>query len=201
MSKFKSFAQLLGVIILLITVAGCGGQQQVTGIPPAQATIWALNTQIALQQTFSAMTLTAIANEKSASPNANADQNGQSSTVLTVGEPSGLATPDPSLTMPVNPSIPAGSPTVACSVKASKVDLRIGPDVRFPGGGQYIAGTTCTISARYYNWFYVQMADGQRGWLYLDWLTIPDTSGLSAIPYLTVPFDWKWARECKKYCR
>ena len=182
MSKFKVIAQIIGVAVIFIVVASCAAQQS-TGIPPAEATIWALNTQLAMQRTAVAFTLTAVAFTLTAVANDYAaTQQVQAQELAT----------------PVLP-IPT---TVNCSVKAIRVDLRTGPDLRFPSVGQHVAGEQCMISAEYYDWYYVTFpSDNSTGWLYLSWLNISNSANLVAIPQIPAYMNWQWTWPCKKYCR
>lgn len=175
MSKFKVIAQIFGVAVIFIVVASCVAQQN-TGIPPAEATIWALNTQLAMQQTAVAYTLTAVVNDYAATQQA---------------QPRELAT-----------SVLLTPVTVNCFVKAIRVDLRTGPDLRFPSVGQHVTGEQCVISAEYYDWYYVTFpSDNSKGWLYLSWLDISDPANLAAIPQIPGYMEWQWTWPCKKYCK
>ncbi len=207
MSKLNILSKLAALFFLAAVLVSCVGQQpqQDAGIPPAEATIWALNTQIAQQATNAAVTLTAVANEnQSAAPSDVQQPAATEEPVALIGlvSPTASSSQDP-FSIVVDPALAPNGVTVPCVVKATKVDLRIGPDLRFPFAGQHLAGENCEIFARYYNWFYVKFpaANNNNGWLYIDWLTIPDPSALSQIPQIAVNPDWKWARGCKKYCR
>jgi hypothetical protein len=203
MSKIKFSARLFAVVLILIVGASCVGQQQESGIPPAEATIMALNTQMAAQATSAASTLTAVADEYANSVPA-VEVQPTIDTQKTTVESAPTATQEP-FTMVVVPEVgPAAGPTTACTIKVSSVDLRSGPDVRFLLSGHFVKDDPCLISARYYNWFYVTMTSSpnqSKGWLYIDWLTIPDQAALAQIPQIIVSTDWKWARSCGKYCR
>jgi hypothetical protein len=174
MSKCRVIAPILGIVIVFSAAVSCIAQDE--GIPPAEATIWALNTQLAAQETAAALTLTSLVDDYSAT------QQAQPLATATIVYPTPVA--------------------VNCYVKASRVDLRTGPDLRFPASGQHIAGEQCVISAEYNDWYYVTFpSDYSSGWLYLSWLYVPDLSNLAAISQVPVYVDWRWAQPCKKYCK
>jgi len=80
------------------------------------------------------------------------------------------------------------TPTV--SVKAKNVYLRDGPDIRFVALAQYKNGDQFTLLGRYRDWFQAEAADGKKGWVYKDWVTIPstlDTSTICSIPVEELP--------------
>jgi SH3-like domain-containing protein len=111
------------------------------------------------------------------------------------------ATPEP-FSLAIDPVAAAADVTVNCTIKATKVDARTGPDVRFTFAGHHVAGEPCIITARYYDWFYVTFpSNNSKGWLYLEWLNISDPASLASIPQIVVNTDWVWMRNCKKYCR
>ena len=69
-----------------------------------------------------------------------------------------------------------GCQSYTVHVKVDKVDMREGPDVRYNKVGEYILGTEYTITGHYTDvWFFGEMPDGTKGWLYIDWLEIPST--------------------------
>jgi hypothetical protein len=197
MSKFKVFAQIFGVVAIFVVVTSCSVGQQPAGIPPAQATIWALNTQLAVQATSAASTLTAVANDNVAAKNAQPQP--QPLQPVAIALPASTQEP---FSFVIDPAAAATGATVNCTVKATNVDLRTGPDVRFTFGGHHVAGEACVISAKYYDWYFVTFpSNDSKGWLYLGWLNVSDPAGLAAIPQILVNTDWKWMQSCKKYCR
>jgi len=80
------------------------------------------------------------------------------------------------------------TPTV--SVKAKNAYLRDGPDIRFVALAQYKNGDQFTLLGRYRDWFQAEAPDGNKGWVYKDWVTIPssmDTSTICSIPVEELP--------------
>jgi len=200
MSKPKVIAQIFGVVAIFVVATSCSAGQPATGIPPAEATIWALNTQLAVQATAAASTLTAVSVSNDSVP-AQDVQPQQTQQPLEEVEVVLPVDADP-FSVVVDPVVPTTGATVNCTVKAKKVDLRKGPDLRFPFAGHHIAGEPCVISARFYDWFYVTFpSNNSKGWLYLEWLNVTDPASLTAIPQVLVNTDWKSARQCTKYCR
>jgi hypothetical protein len=73
-------------------------------------------------------------------------------------------------------------------VKSNKVDLREGPDVRYKKVGEYNAGTQYTITGRYTDvWFFGELPDGNKGWLYNEWLELPSELEINNICKLDSP--------------
>lgn len=75
------------------------------------------------------------------------------------------------------PSTPP-TETPACqtpnaNVKSNNAYLRDGPDLRFATIGHYKNGDEFTVLGRYMEWFQVEAPDGNQGWLYKDWLSLP----------------------------
>jgi hypothetical protein len=68
------------------------------------------------------------------------------------------------------------SPTpqvITLTVKARRVALRAGPDIKHPESSSfYLKGTEMVVLEKYKEWFYVQAPDGERGWLFLGWINI-----------------------------
>jgi len=80
--------------------------------------------------------------------------------------------------------------TPTASVKVKNVYLRDGPDIRFVALAQYKNGDQFTLLGRYRDWFQAEAADGKKGWVYKDWVTIPstlDTSTICSIPVEELP--------------
>jgi hypothetical protein len=195
MSKSKVIAQIFAVVAIFIVATSCVGQQA-AGIPPAEATIWALNTQLAVQETAAASTLTAVSNDSVPAQDAQPQQPVEEVAVVLPA-----ATPEP-FSLAIDPVMAAAEVTVNCTIKATNVEARTGPDVRFTFAGHHVAGEPCVITARYYDWFYVTFpSNNSKGWLYLEWLNISDLASLASIPQIAVNTDWVWMRACKKYCR
>ena len=89
----------------------------------------------------------------------------------------------------------ASTQTPACQiptafVKTNNAYLRDGPDVRFSANNHYRNGDQFTVLGRYQDWFQAEFPDGNKGWLYKDWLTFPsdiDTSNICLIPVEELP--------------
>lgn len=58
-------------------------------------------------------------------------------------------------------------------IKNSSIYLREGPDVRYLGTARYQKGDKFTLHGHQQDWFHAEAADGNQGWLYKDWLTLP----------------------------
>lgn len=71
--------------------------------------------------------------------------------------------------------------TPTASVKISNVYLREGPDIRFPGSIRYRNGDKFTVLGSYRDWFHAEASDGNQGWLYNDWLSLPSDIDIDAI--------------------
>ena len=152
MSKFKVIARIFAVVAIFVVATSCNVGQQAAGIPPAQATIWALNTQLAAQETAAASTLTAVANDNVAAKDAQPQQPQQPVEEVAVVLPA--STPEP-FSLAIDPVVAVTDVTVNRTIKATKVEARTGPDVRFPFAGHHVAGEPCVISAKFYDWYYV----------------------------------------------
>jgi Bacterial SH3 domain len=167
----------------LVAAAGCAPPAPV-GIAPEQATIWALQTQAALQSTFTALTLTAAA-----------------------GSQAGNVPPAPTLAAPAAPVARSyATPTHVPSekgvyVKSDFVKAREGPDLRFAPYLDVPKGEPCAIEGTYHNWYLVRFADGKEGWVYSAWLFVPNSYQFDSVPELHFS-DLPEAvqRGCKKYC-
>ena len=125
--------------------------------------------------------------------NATADKNVE----LPCGTTS-VITPSP---VPPSPVTPACQTTTA-TVKAQTAYLREGPDLRFKASSQHKSGAEFTVLGRYKDWFQVESPDGQKGWLYKDWLSISstaDTDDLCVIPEGEVP-KFQQNNEKKERC-
>jgi hypothetical protein len=88
-----------------------------------------------------------------------------------------------------SPETPACQTTTA-TVKANTAYLREGPDLRFKASSQYKTGAQFTVLGRYKDWFQVESPDGEKGWLYKDWLSISsniDTNSVCLVPEGEVP--------------
>jgi hypothetical protein len=181
----KAARYLASIIVTMafILVVACGEFSTPQGIPPEQATIWALNTQIALQQTFNNLTMTAIAN---AGISNTSNSNTNSRPVEITETPA---------QMYVEPT----SSTINAKVKTRNVRLREGPDLRFPSVGDLSVGTICTISGRYGDgWFQVLvLVTGKRGWLFIAWLEMPPVYDINTIPIIPKS---ALPASCRKYC-
>lgn len=77
-------------------------------------------------------------------------------------------------------TLPSAMPaeTLAChsptaSVSADNAYLRDGPDIRFTGSARYQKGEELKILGRYRDWLRVEAPNGNEGWLYKEWLTLP----------------------------
>jgi hypothetical protein len=175
------------IAVVVLALGACGGNPQPSGIPPAQATIWALNTQIALQETFSSLTLTAIANEQG-----NGSNPSQS-----------ISTPIP--TKPKSNSSGSdnnsqGDDHEVAFIESNNVRVRTGPDLRFATNGEYQPGTACELLGRYNDWFLVKFEDGNQGWLYVAWLNIPANVDLNSVRIISKTELPGLVPDCKKYC-
>ena len=71
--------------------------------------------------------------------------------------------------------------TPTASIKISSAYLREGPDIRYEGTTRYASGDEFTLLGRYRDWFQAKAADGNQGWLYKDWLTLPSNLDLDAV--------------------
>lgn len=88
------------------------------------------------------------------------------------------------------PSVTSACQTTTATVKANTAYLREGPDLRFKASSQYKTGAQFMVLGRYKDWFQVESPDGQKGWLYKDWLSLSstiDTNNLCVIPEGEVP--------------
>ena len=71
--------------------------------------------------------------------------------------------------------------TPTAFIKNSSVYLREGPDVRYLGTARYQKGDKFTLVGHQKDWFHVEAADGNQGWLYKDWLTLPTDLEVNAV--------------------
>lgn len=76
--------------------------------------------------------------------------------------------------------------TPTASVKISSVYLREGPDVRYKSTARYENGDKFTLLGHQRDWFKAEAADGNQGWLYKDWLTLPPDLDMDAVCSVTV---------------
>jgi uncharacterized protein YgiM (DUF1202 family) len=67
------------------------------------------------------------------------------------------------------------------TIKVDNIYLRSGPDIRFEPVALYKKGDQFTLLGRYQDWFQAENDDGNLGWLYKDWLTLPASSDLEAM--------------------
>jgi hypothetical protein len=60
-------------------------------------------------------------------------------------------------------------------VKTKTVILRDGPDLRFYAVGRFNQNDKFTVLGRFKDWYQVEFPSGEKGWLYLSWVSIsPD---------------------------
>lgn len=74
-----------------------------------------------------------------------------------------------------------GCLTPTASVKNSSVYLREGPDIRYQGTARYQNGDKFTLLGSHRDWFQAEATDGNQGWLYKDWLTLPPNLDLDDV--------------------
>ena len=171
--------------LLIGTLGSCGGAETPsTGISPAQATIWALSTQVALQQIFNSLTLTAISQQPSSTP------------------------PPTNTLVPSNTLLPVanGQPLLnntnypVVYVKSHFAKARQGPDIRFAGADQPF-GITAEVMGQYGDWLFLKFPDGSQGWMVLEWLTIPDNVNLNNVQQFSTDQVIAFVPACSKYCK
>ena len=83
---------------------------------------------------------------------------------------------------------PCQTPTA--SIKTDNAYLREGPDIRYAGSAKHKKGDKFTVLGRYKDWFQVKASNGDKGWLYKDWLSFPsnvDTDSLCSIKSEALP--------------
>lgn len=71
--------------------------------------------------------------------------------------------------------------TPIASINNSSVYLREGPDVRYQGTARYQKGDKFTLLGHQQDWFLSEAADGNQGWLYKDWLTLPSDLDIETV--------------------
>lgn len=80
--------------------------------------------------------------------------------------------------------------TPTATIKSNNAYLRDGPDLRFITIAPYKNGDEFALVGRYKDWFQVESSDGNMGWLYKDWLSLPsniDTNNICSILEEDVP--------------
>jgi len=177
MISYHSKTATIFAILFISTasILACGSIAAPQGIPPEQATIWALNTEVSLQKLYSNLTATAIANQSNLNTTAKTN------------------TPESSLARNTQ-----ALEAIIATVASRNVKMREGPDLRFSAVMDLSIGTTCTIIGRYGNgWFLVVTGNGTKGWLFIDWLSMPVAYDLNAIPIIPKS---ELPSSCTKYC-
>lgn len=100
------------------------------------------------------------------------------------------STPKATVVSPTNfPETPACQ-TPTATIKSNNAYLRDGPDLRFITIAPYKNGDEFALVGRYKDWFQVESSDGNMGWLYKDWLSLPsniDTNNICSILEEDVP--------------
>lgn len=94
---------------------------------------------------------------------------------------------------PLSPITPSPEPvcqTPIGYVKSKIAKMREGPDLRFNTVGEYKAGDQFTVLGHYQYWYQARFPNGQKGWLYIDWIVLPqdlDINNVCSIPYEDLP--------------
>lgn len=71
--------------------------------------------------------------------------------------------------------------TPTATIESKIAQLRDGPDLRFITIAQYKTGDQFKVLGQYKDWFQVESIEGQKGWLYKEWLTIPSNIEITNI--------------------
>lgn len=79
-------------------------------------------------------------------------------------------------------STPKASSEILVASKTSIIQPRECPDLRCAKDKDYPRGTTCELSKQYADWFFAEFPDGKQGWVYIDWLDIPNDVSIDDLP-------------------
>lgn len=67
-------------------------------------------------------------------------------------------------------SIPVANPALVGMITENNVNLRKGPDSKYPKVGVTASGTEVSLLGKYNDWFKIKLSDGQQAWIFSDLL-------------------------------
>jgi cell wall-associated NlpC family hydrolase len=71
-------------------------------------------------------------------------------------------------------AVPDANPALVGSINDNGVNLRKGPDSRYPKVGGVGTGTQVTLIGKYKDWFQVRLSNGSKAWVFNDLLNVTE---------------------------